>query len=159
MHGIQGLSSLASSATRLDPSLLVLDFLHLALMLPVRSLTQLGLTLSVFDHAKMGSSVLLRSPMRSDLCVLVLGMACLDLPLPVLDATQLGFSLFLRSFSWLEPLVLVLDPIRPGFSLSSRSTFRVGSMLLVFGEVFSDSSSSVLDLLHLDFFLFSRALA
>ena len=130
--------------SRPDPPLPVLDFLHLGLLLPARSLVQPDVNLPVLDFLHPGSFLLLRDHFRLGASLPATAVSRFGLLAPVPDPIELGSAPSAHSPSHSEATVPVLGHTRPGFLLLLRSFSCPGFVL------------SALDFLHLGLLLLLR---
>ena len=101
-HSYFGLSPSVQSLARIDPAVFVLDSLHSAFALSLRSFTQPGSSASPFGRLVIDSVLFVLDFLHLDSGFSMRSSACLGFPMFVLDSARLGSFTFIREILHLE---------------------------------------------------------
>ncbi|CAE7943075.1 unnamed protein product [Symbiodinium sp. KB8] len=150
-------------------ALLLSDFMSAGFSVSFRSWARTGLAMPPSDLINAGPSVSLRTFLQAGSSTLPSGILRGEASMPPADFAEFGPFLTMRSSSRAEPSTPVIRAFRLGLCLfavdlttigsmpSARHFLRLGLIMAAPGTGRSDSSTSVLDPLHLDMLLLPRS--
>lgn len=146
-HLQPGLIPLPRSHSKVDPTMLIFDFLHLGFPLVLRNPACVEVPLFSFGFSGLESLVLPQSSAKLGTFLLLFEGARLDMLTLLCDSHSLGTPSALQSFACSESLLSVWDNFASGSILPLQSIVWLGLVLVVSGRGLDsfDSSLFVLD--------------
>ena len=125
--------------------MIILDFVHMALLLSLKLLSRCNAVFLVFGLACLSSMLSLLNHVVSSIQTSPRSLTCPKFSSFILDPTHLGLPVSLRGFSCSESMALFMEFLHLDTPLFCRSVNRFESLALTFGIAHIDVFTSLLN--------------